>query len=134
MTAEDLIITVSGLSGTTIGGVFLGKWYEKWLSKKKDTLEIQLKEQVFYKTLIADITEQRKIEQLEITDLKDKVEKLTDKVNELLDGHVVKDEIIDSQKRTIGQLESMVIRLEQVAIEDRKRYNKLISQLDKEND
>lgn len=124
MTVEETIIA---FSGTAVGGAIIGKW----LNRKKDDLESQLKEQVFYKSLIADITEQRKIEQHEIVELKNKVEKLTAKVNELIEGHKVKDEIIDNQKRTIAQYESMVQRLENISDSDRKKLNKLISFIEK---
>lgn len=52
MTTSELIIS---FGGTGIGSLIIG-W---WLNKKRDEIEINLKEQVFYKNIITDLEEQR---------------------------------------------------------------------------
>lgn len=52
MTTSELIIA---FGSTGVGSLIIG-W---WLNKKREDIEINLKEQVFYKNLIKDIEEQR---------------------------------------------------------------------------
>lgn len=52
MTLAEQIVA---FGGTGVGSLVIG-W---WLNKKKDEIEINLKEQVFYKNIITDLEEQR---------------------------------------------------------------------------
>jgi len=58
MTTSELIIA---FGSTGVGSLIIG-W---WLNKKKDEIEVSLKEQVFYKTIITDMEEQRTKEKKE---------------------------------------------------------------------
>ena len=56
MTTTELIIS---FGSTGIGSLLIG-W---WLNKKREDIEINLKEQIFYKELIKDLEGQRAKEQ-----------------------------------------------------------------------
>jgi len=58
MTLAEQIIA---FGGTGVGSLVIG-W---WLNKKKDEIEVSLKEQVFYKTIITDMEELRAKEKKE---------------------------------------------------------------------
>ena len=61
MTIAEQIIA---FGGTGVGSLVIG-W---WLNKKRDEIEVSLKEQVFYKTIISDMEELRAKEKKECTD------------------------------------------------------------------
>lgn len=117
---------VIGMSGTAVGGAIVGKW----LNKKRDTLENQLKEQVFYKTLIADIQTQSNADKKEIQLLKTKIDNLTKKVTELLKLNREKDEIIADQRKNVLRWEQNCERLEQIIKQEQKKVAKLFTQLE----
>ena len=122
----ELAEQIISFSGTAIGGALIGKW----LNKKKDSLEIKLKEQVFYKTLIADIQEQRSLEQIEISELKAEIEKLSQKINDLIESNKEKDDIILSYKNNVLRWEDNCIRLEKVIKQKDKQISKLFQEIE----
>ena len=61
MTIAEQIIA---FGGTGVGSLIIG-W---WLNKKRDEIEVSLKEQVFYKTIISDMEELRAKEKKECTE------------------------------------------------------------------
>ncbi len=61
MTLAEQIIA---FGGTGVGSLVIG-W---WLNKKKDEIEVSLKEQVFYKNIITDMEEQRTKENKDCTE------------------------------------------------------------------
>jgi len=122
----ELAEYIISFSGTAIGGAVIGKW----LNKKKDSLEIKLKEQVFYKTLIEDIQNQRSVEQCEIAKLKEEIEHLSQKINELIDSNKEKDYIIASYKNNVLRWEDNCIRLEKVIKEKDKQISKLFEEIE----
>ncbi len=123
MDATELILS---FSGTAIGGALIGKW----LDKKKDDLEVKLKEQVFYKNLIKDLQEQRDLEQCEISELKEEVEKLSQKINELLESNKEKDEIIEDQRKNVLRWEQNCERLEAIIKQEQKKVSNLFEQIE----
>lgn len=122
----ELAEQIISFSGTAIGGAVIGKW----LNKKKDSLEIKLKEQVFYKNLISDIQQQRTLEQEEIAKLKDEIEKLSQKINELIDSNKEKDHIIASYKNNVLRWEDNCIRLEEIIKQKDKQIVKLFTEIE----
>jgi len=104
--AEQII----AFSGTGLGGALLGKW----MNKKKDAIEITLQNQIFYKTLIADLSKQHDDEKLKISELKVKVENLTKEVHKLITVNKEKDIIIDQYKDNVKKWENNCIRLENI--------------------
>ncbi len=122
----ELAEYIISFSGTAIGGAVIGKW----LNKKKDSLEIKLKEQVFYKNLISDIQQQRTLEQEEIAKLKDEIEKLSQKINELIDSNKEKDHIIASYKNNVLRWEDNCIRLEEIIKQKDKQIVKLFTEIE----
>ncbi len=122
----ELAEQIISFSGTAIGGALIGKW----LNKKKDTLEIKLKEQVFYKTLIEDIQKQRSLEQIEISELKAEIEKLSQKINDLIESNKEKDDIILSYKNNVLRWEDNCIRLEKIIKEKDKQISKLFEEIE----
>ena len=122
----ELAEQIISFSGTAIGGALIGKW----LNKKKDTLEIKLKEQVFYKTLIADIQQQRSLEQVEISELKAEIEKLSQKINDLIDSNKEKDDVILSYKNNVLRWEDNCIRLEEIIKQKDKQISKLFEEIE----
>lgn len=124
MTTTELVVYIFG---TGVGGAILGKSYDKFINKRRDKLEIELKEQVFYKNLIADMKAQRNEEHKEMEELKSQVKNLTSKVEELLKDNRDKDEIIEGLKRSNARWEESFIRLEDIANQKTKELNKFIS-------
>ncbi len=122
----ELAEYIISFSGTAIGGAVIGKW----LNKKKDSLEIKLKEQVFYKTLIEDIQKQRSAEQCEIAELKEEIEKLSQKINELIDSNKEKDYIIASYKNNVLRWEDNCVRLELIIKQKDKQISKLFEEIE----
>lgn len=122
----ELAEYIISFSGTAIGGAVIGKW----LNKKKDSLEIKLKEQVFYKTLIEDIQKQRSVEQCEIAELKEEIEKLSQKINELIDSNKEKDHIIASYKNNVLRWEDNCVRLEVIIKQKDKQISKLFEEIE----
>jgi hypothetical protein len=61
MTLAEQIIA---FGGTGVGSLVIG-W---WINKKKDEIEVSLKEQVFYKNIITDMEEQRTKEKKDCTE------------------------------------------------------------------
>ena len=122
----ELAEQIISFSGTAIGGALIGKW----LNKKKDSLEIKLKEQVFYKTLIEDIQKQRSLEQIEISELKAEIEKLSQKINELIESNKEKDDIILSYKNNVLRWEDNCIRLEKIIKQKDKQISKLFEEIE----
>ena len=122
----ELAEQIISFSGTAIGSALIGKW----LNKKKDTLEIKLKEQVFYKNLISDIQQQRSLEQEEITKLKEEIEKLSEKINELIDSNKEKDDVILSYKNNVLRWEDNCIRLEEIIKQKDKQISKLFEEIE----
>ena len=123
MDATELILS---FSGTAVGGALIGKW----LNKKKDDLEVKLKEQVFYKNLIEDIQNQRSVEQCEIAKLKEEIENLSQKINKLLESNKEKDYIIASYKNNVLRWEDNCIRLEKIIKEKDKQISKLFQEIE----
>ena len=105
MTNVDLIMYVCG---SALGGVIGKSLIDKVINKHKDKLEIQIKEQVFYKTLITDITEQRNLEKVEIQELKDKIIELSEMISNIKkdnDGIIKKYEsVIKEKNKQISKL------------------------------
>ena len=126
MTTTEFIVS---LLGTGTAGALLGKSFDKWINKRKDELEIELKEQVFYKNIIADMKAQRDIEHKEMEELKEKIEILTKRVQTLINDNKEKDAIIAQQKNNIKRWEETCQRLEKIAEQERKENNKLIKQI-----
>ncbi len=122
----ELAEQIISFSGTAIGGALIGKW----LNKKKDSLEIKLKEQVFYKTLIEDIQKQRSLEQIEISELKAEIEKLSQKINDLIESNKEKDDIILSYKNNVLRWEDNCIRLEKIIKQKDKQISKLFEEIE----
>ena len=122
----ELAEQIISFSGTAIGGALIGKW----LNKKKDTLEIKLKEQVFYKTLIDDIQKQRSLEQIEISELKEEIEKLSQKINDLIESNKEKDDIILTYKNNVLRWEDNCIRLEKIIKQKDKQISKLFEEIE----
>ena len=126
MTTTEFIVS---LLGTGTAGALLGKSFDKWINKRKDELEIELKEQVFYKNIIADMKAQRDIEHKEMEELKEKIEILTKRVHTLINDNKEKDVIIAQQKNNIKRWEETCKRLEKLAEQERKENNKLVQQI-----
>lgn len=122
----DITELIISFSGTAIGGALIGKW----LNKKKDSLEIKLKEQVFYKTLIEDIQKQRSVEQNEIGKLKKEIELLSEKIAELISDNKEKDYIISSQRNTVRRWEDNCDRLEVIIKQKDKQICKLFDEIE----
>jgi hypothetical protein len=123
MTTTETIIY---LFGTGIGGAILGKSFDKWMNKKKDAIEVELKEQVFYKNLISDMRAQRNEEHEEMEGLKSQIKTLTNKVEQLVKGNKDKDGIIEGLKRSNARWEEAYIRLEQIANQKDNELNKYL--------
>jgi len=117
--------TVIAFSGTAVGSVIVGGW----LNRKKDSLEVQLKEQVFYKTLIKDMSEESRKEQEEIKSLKEKVEGLTNKLTEVINLSEAKDNIIAQLKNTIARWEADSIKREAIVKKKDQQISKLFKEL-----
>ena len=124
MTTTEFIVS---LLGTGTAGALLGKSFDKWINKRKDELEIELKEQVFYKNIIADMKAQREVEHKEMEGLKNHIDLLTSKIEQLATSHKEKDDIIAGLKRSNSRWEESYIRLESIANEKTKELNKYIS-------
>ena len=120
--AEQII----AFSGTGVGGALLGKW----MNKKKDAIEITLQNQIFYKTLIADLSKQHDDEKLKISELKVKIENLTKEVHKLITVNKEKDIIIDQYKDNVKKWENNCIRLEAII----KDKDKIIISLSNDED
>lgn len=124
MTTTETIIY---LFGTGVGGALLGKSYDKFINKRKDELDIELKEQVFYKNLISDMKAQRDVEHLEMQGLKNHIDLLTSKIEKLVTSHKEKEDIIEGLKRSNARWEDTCRRLEYVANQKDKALNKLLN-------
>lgn len=122
----ELTEAILAFSGTAVGGAIIGKW----LNKKKDDLEVKLKEQVFYKTLIDDIEKQRKVEKDEIVKLKNEVKLLSNKITELLNSNREKDEIIQDQRKNVLRWEQNCERLESIIKQEQKKVSNLFKQIE----
>jgi len=122
----QLTETIIAFSGTAIGGAIIGKW----LNRKKDALEAQLKNQVFYKTLIQDLNEQRTIEKEEIAALKEEIKTLSAKISELINLNEEKDKAIKGQKNNLLRWENNCLRLEDIIKQKDKQIATLFEELE----
>jgi len=116
---------IAWASGTGVLGILLGGW----INKKKDDIEVSLKEQVFYKTLISDIEERRVVEResyenklskmsSQITGLKSKIEKFLDKLKE-------NETKIKDQEVNLSKWESYCEKLKVIIEHDKLRFTEL---------
>lgn len=101
MTTTELIIA---FGSTGIGSLLIG-W---WLNKKREDIEVNLKEQVFYKELIKDLEGQRAKEQkaykVQIDKLSKEIDELKNKIRTLIKGAKDKNDIIDKWEKYCNQL------------------------------
>jgi predicted RNase H-like nuclease (RuvC/YqgF family) len=124
MTNVDYILS---LCGTALGGA-LGKSLFDWvINKNKNKLEKQLKEQVFYKSLIEDMTTQHEVEKSKIEELESKIDELTKEIHKLVKVNKEKDIIIDQYRDNVKKWENNCTRLESII----KEKDKVISSLSK---
>jgi len=114
------------LIGTFIGGSAGGALIAKVLNKAKDDLEVQLKEQVFYKTLIEDIQKERAKEQAEIKELKSEISELSEKISVLIADNKTKDDIIKDQSNNLKRYENTCSKYESIIQEKDKLIAKFI--------
>jgi len=127
MTTYDYILT---LCGTALGGAVGKSLFDLVINKNKNKLEKQLKEQVFYKSLIEDMTNQHEIEKSKIDELESKIEKLTSEVHKLISSNKEKDRIIEQYRDNVKKWENNCTRLEGVI----KEKDKVISSLSNNED
>lgn len=101
MTTTELIIS---FGSTGIGSLLIG-W---WLNKKREDIEINLKEQIFYKELIKDLEGQRAKEQktykIQLDKLSLEISNLKDKIRSLIKGAKEKNNTIDKWEKYCNQL------------------------------
>lgn len=101
MTTTELIIS---FGSTGIGSLLIG-W---WLNKKREDIEINLKEQIFYKELIKDLEGQRAKEEknytLQLDKLSGEIKILKEKIRRLIKSVKEKNDIIDKWEKYCNQL------------------------------
>ncbi len=106
MTTSELIIS---FGSTGIGSLIIG-W---WLNKKRDEIEVNLKEQVFYKELIKDIEEQRVKEKTnytnELTKLRREIISLKESLKDINLRFKKKNSEIDRWEKYCNQLRESLI-------------------------
>ena len=121
MTNYDFIIY---LCGSAVGGAVGKSLIDKALNKTKDDLEIQLKEQVFYKTLIEDMTKRSESEKLKIEKLENKIELLTKEIKIFI-------ELDKKQQQTIKDQKNLIERWENNSIKQKQQIDILIKELER---
>ena len=114
---------IIAFAGTGVGSILIGTW----INKKKDKIEITLKEQVFYKNLIQDIQEARDVEK---SDYKSQVDRLTNEIKGLKESITQLITVKKDQEKTIEQLRQERQRWEDSATNDRAKYIFIINQKD----
>ena len=106
MTTTELIIA---FGSTGIGSLLIG-W---WLNKKREDIEVNLKEQVFYKELIKDLEGQRAKEQkaykVQIDKLSKEIDELKNKIRTLIRTSKDKNDIIDKWENYCNQLRESLL-------------------------
>jgi hypothetical protein len=122
MTLAEQIIA---FSGTGAGSLLIG-W---WINKKKDDIEVTLKEQVFYKTLISDMEAERVKAQAEY---QTKITALTNEVHELKDSIIKLVEVKKEKDKTIEQLRRERQLWEDTATNERHKLEIIVKQKDKQ--
>lgn len=127
MTNYDYILT---LCGTALGGAVGKSLFDSIINKNKNKLEKQLKEQVFYKSLIEDMTKQSELEQNKIDELENKIDTLVKEVHKLNKSNQEKDIIIEQYRENVKRWENNCTRLELVV----KERDKVISTLSNNED
>jgi predicted RNase H-like nuclease (RuvC/YqgF family) len=119
----DLSEQIIAFAGTGVGSVLIGNW----INKKRDKIEVTLKEQIFYKNLIGDIQEAREIEK---ADYVEQVDRLTNEIKGLKDSITQLINVKKEQEKTIEQLRIERQRWEDSATNDREKYVSIINQKD----
>lgn len=127
MTTTDYILA---LCGSALGGAIGKSILDSVINRNKNKLESQLKEQVFYKTLIADMNTQHEEEKSKIEDLELKVEKLTKEIRDLIKSNKEKDKLIDEYKENAKMWENNCVRLENVWNEKDRLISRLYNNED----
>jgi len=121
----DLSEQIIAFAGTGIGSILIGSW----INKKRDKIEITLKEQVFYKNLIQDIQEAREEEKKSYDS---KVDKLTNEIKGLKNSIKRLINLKKEDSETIEQLRIERQRWEDSATNDRSKYMFIINQKDEQ--
>lgn len=121
----ELSEQIIAFAGTGIGSVLVGNW----INKKRDKIEITLKEQIFYKNLIQDIQETRDKERVLH---ENQIKKLAKEIKELKDSIIDLIEVKKEQEKTIKQLRIERKRWEESASNDRSKYTYIIQEKDKQ--
>ena len=114
---------IIAFAGTGVGSLLIG-W---WINKKKDDIEVTLKEQVFYKTLIEDIEHQREVErekyEKKLDSFKREITKLKNEIHELIEQE-------KANKKNLDKWESYCEKLKGSLEEERKRNGLLIEEIE----
>jgi len=121
----ELSEQIIAFAGTGIGSVLVGNW----INKKRDKIEITLKEQIFYKNLIQDIQETRGKERVLH---ENQIKKLAKEIKELKDSIIDLIQVKKEQEKTIKQLRIERKRWEESASNDRSKYTYIIQEKDKQ--
>jgi hypothetical protein len=121
----ELSEQIIAFAGTGIGSVLVGNW----INKKRDKIEITLKEQIFYKNLIQDIQETRDKERVLH---ENQIKKLAKEIKGLKDSIIDLIEVKKEQEKTIKQLRIERKRWEESASNDRSKYTYIIQEKDKQ--
>lgn len=114
---------IIAFAGTGVGSLLIG-W---WINKKKDDIEVTLKEQVFYKTLIADIEHQREVErekyEKKLDDFKGEITKLKNEIHKFIEQD-------KANKKNLDKWESYCEQLKGSLEEERKRNGLLMQEIE----
>jgi len=107
-------------AGTSFGGVLIGAW----LTRKRDKFELYIKEQSFYKNLIADLKAEREEDSREIQVLTGEITSLKEQIQKLLD-------LDQAQKKTIEPHEQTILTWEHYAQDFTGTISKLMDKEEK---
>ena len=116
MTTEEGIVW---FASTGVGSLLIGAW----LTRKRDKFEVYIKEQSFYKSLIADLKAEREADSQEIQTLTGEITSLKVQIQKLLD-------LDKKQKQTIEQHEQTIVKWEHYAEGLKTTISDLITEIE----
>jgi len=124
MNTVDYILA---FSGTAVGSALIGGW----INRKKDQIEVRIKEQTFYKQLIKDLDSQREKEKKERLGLQKKIDELKKTVEEFMRKDEEKTQQIEDLKNTVKRWEENTIELKGIITQKDRQISNLFQQIER---